>query len=169
MGCFKYILLITGFFLFGSCCYKKDCVVEVPEEIAVVFNHNPASGGFTLQEINNVVLVLVNPANGQIIDSVIVREYSGSFPSDTLHGFNEIHLNGRNKTARGADMIIRAIDGSFSDTLFNIHFDYRWLEHTCGNCPFTDNTDHYPFITARGATHRGKLVTERDFPVVISK
>ena len=171
MGWCKHILLITGaLVLLGSCCYKKDCVVDVPEEIQVFFNHNPANGGFTGKEINDMVMVLKDPSTGDTIDLISVREISGGFaPADTIHGFNEIQLNGRNKTAKGADIVIRSRDGSFADTLFNIHFDYHWTEFTCGNCPFTDNTEQIPFITARGVTHRGKLVTERAFPVMISK
>jgi hypothetical protein len=170
LGCFKYIF-IALLFLLNSCCAKVDCVIQTTKEITFKLDRNASANGFTEGEIDSLIVLLQNPATGEIIDSSgaeIMFTGSSGF-DDSTSGFNEIELSRNNKSARGANIIIMLPNGSYADTLFDIQFESGLREFSCGSCFFNENKEIVPFIAERSLTYRGDLKTEGDFPILISK
>lgn len=151
----------------SGCCYKKDCFIELQEEISFRLTSNGATNSFTREELDSMVMVLYDPATEARIDSMpLVRQqsfFSVSSSGNDIFSFNEIQLNRAQKTAKGMNIILKIPSGSFEDTLFNINFNHDVFEYVCNVCLFSNSTDKQPFIKDRSLTFRGKFLTIASF------
>lgn len=166
------LVLFLLAFLVQSCCNDEHCIELVEEEIIFKLNTDISNKGFSEAEIKTMVMVLYNPATGARIDSSILHRYNRYYfeePTYDIFGYNEVYLKKLEKTTKGMNIIIKAIDGSFADTLFAIDFEEKIHTYTCGSCFFSSNKEQAPYISNRSLTFRGNFITEDNWPVVISK
>lgn len=166
-------LLLLLALLAQSCCRKRGCIERVEEEIIFKLNTDISNKGFSTDEIKTMVMVLYNPTTGARIDSSLLDRYNrfnfGEPYNTGIYGYNEVYLRELEKTTKGMNIIVKAIDGSFADTLFAIDFEEKIHTYTCGSCFFSSNKEQAPYISNRSLTFRGNFITEDNWPVVISK